>query len=93
MGNGAVSGSSGSQNMCVEPPDASAPEKTLEQKEADIEKNGIHDLIEKGCKDDLKLPDSFCDYLGDRVQNAIDNIEPIQVPEVPPELQWNLESS
>ncbi len=92
MGAGAVSGSSGSQNMCVAPEDAS-DKKSLEQKESDIENNGIHDLIEKGCQEDLKLPDSMCDYLGDVVQNFIDNIEPISVPEVPPSLQWNLESS
>ena len=74
MGTGAVSGSSGSsQNMCVAPDDASAPEKTMEQKAEDIEKNGIHDLIEKGCQDDLKLPDSFCDIMGDWAQQAVDN--------------------
>ena len=78
-----------SPSQCVEPsmPDTSGPAPAKSKLE-EMAENVLPDIVEKGCGGIPLVPDSWCEAAGDAAQWMQE-----ESAKVPPELQWNLESS
>ena len=68
--------------------DASAPMSTGNETVDELVDNFYHDVVEHACKALPFVPDSWCDAAGQIAEHVAD-----EVAKVPPELQWNVESS
>jgi hypothetical protein len=82
-------GSVNSPNQCVEPNQSNIPDKSgSDDKVAEQIQDAFNDLAEAACKEIPFVPDSWCNAVGDAVETVLE-----EGAKVPPELQWNLESS
>jgi hypothetical protein len=83
---------SSSPNQCVAPqpeaPDTSGPSEDRGKQFEELVKNAPHDVVEAACGEIPFVPDSWCDFAGDIAQDIVEASA-----NMPPELQWNLESS
>ena len=80
-----------SPNQCVEPsmPDTSGPAPAPEKSKLDeLAENFFPDVVEAACGEIPFVPDSWCEAAGDAVEWVQQ-----ETAKMPPDLQWNLESS
>jgi hypothetical protein len=79
-----------SPNQCVEPsiPDTSGPTTPEKSKLDELVENFFPDVVEAACGEIPFVPDTWCEAAGDAATWLQE-----ESAKVPPELQWNLESS
>jgi hypothetical protein len=85
MSVGAVSSN---PNQCTEAPDTSGPNQSRADQFQELVEKAPHDVVESVCQEIPFVPDSWCDFAGDVAQDIAE-----AGANLPPDLQWNLESS